>query len=226
MTLSQLRTFALVARLGSLHAAAETPRRQRTGGFLGPGGAPAGPRRPALRARRRRHRADPRRPGTGRLRPGHRGPGGPGPLGGGPRQERRRAAEDRFDRAVCRTCGRPAAGPLHQARSRRLGGRGGGVRGGHRLAAAGARLRHRPRRPADGARRHRRTELGLECVPFLRYQRILVAAAGHPLAPLHGPVAVARLLGRPWFAGPAGIQASSRRAAGWRRWGWRRRSSG
>ena len=53
------------------------------------------------------------------------------------------------------------------------------------------------------------TELRLECVPFLRYQRALVAAAGHPLAPLHGPVPVARLLDRPWFAGPAGIQDST-----------------
>jgi DNA-binding transcriptional LysR family regulator len=50
------------------------------------------------------------------------------------------------------------------------------------------------------------TELRLDCVPFLRYQRVLVAAAGHPLAPLHGPVPVARLMERPWFAGPAGIQ--------------------
>jgi DNA-binding transcriptional LysR family regulator len=52
-------------------------------------------------------------------------------------------------------------------------------------------------------------DVGLDSVPFLRYQRIVVAAAGHPLAALHGPVALAELLRRPWFAGPAGIQAAS-----------------
>ncbi|MFE4229004.1 LysR family transcriptional regulator [Arthrobacter sp. NPDC056886] len=52
-------------------------------------------------------------------------------------------------------------------------------------------------------------DVGIDSVPFLRYQRIVVAAAGHPLAALHGPVALAELLRRPWFAGPAGIQAFS-----------------
>lgn len=52
-------------------------------------------------------------------------------------------------------------------------------------------------------------DVDLDSVPFLRYQRIVVAAAGHPLAALHGPVALAEMLRRPWFAGPAGIQAAS-----------------
>jgi DNA-binding transcriptional LysR family regulator len=52
-------------------------------------------------------------------------------------------------------------------------------------------------------------DIGIDSVPFLRYQRIVVAAAGHPLAALHGPVALAEVLRRPWFAGPAGIQAAS-----------------
>ena len=52
-------------------------------------------------------------------------------------------------------------------------------------------------------------DAGLDSVPFLRYQRIVVAAAGHPLAALHGPVALAELLRRPWFAGPAGVQAAT-----------------
>ncbi|CAH0131849.1 putative HTH-type transcriptional regulator Rv0377 [Arthrobacter sp. Bi26] len=52
-------------------------------------------------------------------------------------------------------------------------------------------------------------DLGIDSAPFLRYQRIVVAAAGHPLAALHGPVALAELLRRPWFAGPAGVQAAS-----------------
>jgi DNA-binding transcriptional LysR family regulator len=52
-------------------------------------------------------------------------------------------------------------------------------------------------------------DVGIDSAPFLRYQRIVVAAASHPLAALHGPVALAELLQRPWFAGPAGIQAAS-----------------
>lgn len=52
-------------------------------------------------------------------------------------------------------------------------------------------------------------DVGLDSVPFLRYQRIVVASASHPLASLHGPVALAELLRRPWFAGAAGIQAAS-----------------
>ncbi|MEV5050446.1 LysR family transcriptional regulator [Arthrobacter sp. LAR12-1-1.1] len=52
-------------------------------------------------------------------------------------------------------------------------------------------------------------DVGIDSAPFLRYQRIVVAAAGHPLAALHGPVALAELLRRPWFAGPAGVQAAS-----------------
>lgn len=52
-------------------------------------------------------------------------------------------------------------------------------------------------------------DVGIDSVPFLRYQRVVVAAAGHPLASYHGPVALSELLARPWFAGPAGIQAAS-----------------
>jgi DNA-binding transcriptional LysR family regulator len=52
-------------------------------------------------------------------------------------------------------------------------------------------------------------DVGIDSVPFLRYQRVVVAAAGHPLASQHGPVALTELLARPWFAGPAGIQAAS-----------------
>ena len=52
-------------------------------------------------------------------------------------------------------------------------------------------------------------DVGIDSVPFLRYQRVVVAAAGHPLASQHGPLALTELLARPWFAGPAGIQAAS-----------------
>ncbi|WP_090577610.1 LysR family transcriptional regulator [Arthrobacter sp. ov407] len=61
----------------------------------------------------------------------------------------------------------------------------------------------------NGSRPNASGDVDLDSVPFLRYQRIVVAAAGHPLAALHGPVALAELLRRPWFAGPAGIQAAS-----------------
>jgi DNA-binding transcriptional LysR family regulator len=61
----------------------------------------------------------------------------------------------------------------------------------------------------NGAPPKSTAEVGLDSVAFLRYQRVVVAAAGHPLASLHGPVALAELLGRPWFAGPAGIQPAS-----------------
>ena len=66
-------------------------------------------------------------------------------------------------------------------------------------------------RPAvrDGSLPGGTGEVGIDSVPFLRYQRIVVAAAGHPIAALHGPVALAELVRRPWFAGPAGIQSAS-----------------
>lgn len=50
---------------------------------------------------------------------------------------------------------------------------------------------------------------GLELVPFLRYQRVLVAAAAHPLSRLHGPLALAQILAHQWFAGPTGIEAGT-----------------
>jgi DNA-binding transcriptional LysR family regulator len=52
-------------------------------------------------------------------------------------------------------------------------------------------------------------DVGLDSAPFLRYQRVVVASARDPLASLPGPVALSELLGRPWFAGPAGVQAAS-----------------
>ncbi|WP_448627539.1 LysR family transcriptional regulator [Geodermatophilus sp. URMC 64] len=44
----------------------------------------------------------------------------------------------------------------------------------------------------------------LESVPFLRYRRVVVAAPGHPLA-AGGPVAPADLLRHRWLAGPGGF---------------------
>jgi LysR family transcriptional regulator, low CO2-responsive transcriptional regulator len=54
----------------------------------------------------------------------------------------------------------------------------------------------------------------VEAVPFLRYQRVVVAAPGHPLATGHGRVPVAELGRFAWLAGPAGIEAGTEE----RRW--------
>ncbi len=47
----------------------------------------------------------------------------------------------------------------------------------------------------------------LDVVPFLRYQRVIVAAPGHRL--VGDPVAMSELVKEPWFAGPAGIEELS-----------------
>jgi DNA-binding transcriptional LysR family regulator len=62
---------------------------------------------------------------------------------------------------------------------------------------------------ANGLAANGKGDVGIDSVPFLRYQRVVVAATGHPLASFHAPVALAELLARPWFAGPVGIQAVS-----------------
>jgi DNA-binding transcriptional LysR family regulator len=49
----------------------------------------------------------------------------------------------------------------------------------------------------------------LVSVPFLRYQRVLVVGAGHPLATRTGPVTPAEVLAEPWLTGPAGLEAGS-----------------
>ncbi|UNK45070.1 LysR family transcriptional regulator [Arthrobacter sulfonylureivorans] len=45
----------------------------------------------------------------------------------------------------------------------------------------------------------------LEAVPFLRYQRVLVASPGHPLARLEGAALAGQLPDHRWFTGPAGL---------------------
>ncbi|MGY1805222.1 substrate-binding domain-containing protein [Blastococcus sp. SYSU D00922] len=51
----------------------------------------------------------------------------------------------------------------------------------------------------------------VDAVPFLRYQRVVVAAPGHPLARL-GVLRPADLAGCRWLAGPGGIEAGSEEA--------------
>ncbi len=59
---------------------------------------------------------------------------------------------------------------------------------------------------ALGARPSKADEATMEVVPFLRYQRILVAARSHRLASMHGPIPLAQLFAHQWFAGSAGIE--------------------
>jgi len=49
----------------------------------------------------------------------------------------------------------------------------------------------------------------MEAVPFLRYRRILVAAPTHPLGDGRAVVPAVRLREHQWFAGPAGIEAAT-----------------
>ena len=209
MTLSQLRTFALVARLGSLHAAAET----------------LGVSEPAVSsalAALRQDLGDPlfvRAAGGIALTPGGRALADYAQdivgLADQARWEVSNAKNDAGRLKIVSTApfAEHAAGRLLDLFTKRVPGASVDVvvESAEDLAsllqerAYDIALGARPTAPAGTAV----TELRLECVPFLRYQRALVAAAGHPLAPLHGPVSVARLLDRPWFAGPAGIQDSS-----------------
>lgn len=49
---------------------------------------------------------------------------------------------------------------------------------------------------------------GLDVAPVLRYQRIVVAAPGHPLAAA-ASVPASALLDEPWFTGPGGVEERS-----------------
>ncbi|MDD1477673.1 LysR family transcriptional regulator [Arthrobacter sp. H16F315] len=209
MTLSQLRTFALVARLGSLHAAAET---------LGV----SEPAVSAALAALRLDLGDPlfvRAGGGIALTPGGRALADYAQdIVGMADQARWQVANAKNDAGRLRIASTApfaehAAGRLLDLFTQRVPGAAVDVvvESADDLAsllqerAYDIALGARPRSPAGtvgiGA--------GMECVAFLRYQRVLVAAAAHPLARLHGPVTAARLLDRPWFTGPAGIQDSS-----------------
>ena len=209
MTLSQLRTFALVARLGSLHAAAET---------LGVSEPAVSSALTALR----QDLGDPlfvRAAGGIALTAGGRALADYAQdivgLADQARWEVSNAKNDAGRLKIVSTApfAEHAAGRLLDLFTKRVPGASVDVvvESAEDLGsllqerAYDIALGARPAAPAGAAV----AELRLECVPFLRYQRALVAAAGHPLAPLHGPVSVARLLDRPWFAGPAGIQDTS-----------------
>lgn len=58
-------------------------------------------------------------------------------------------------------------------------------------------------RPATAARE------GVESVPFLRYRRVLIAAPSHPLGQARGRVPALVLREHQWFAGPCGIEEAT-----------------
>ncbi|WP_354236692.1 LysR family transcriptional regulator [Arthrobacter sp. UYEF3] len=209
MTLSQLRTFALVARLGSLHAAAAA---------LGV----SGPAVSAALAALRQDLGDPlfaRAPGGITLTPGGRALADYAQdivgLADQARWEVGNSKNDagRLKIAATSPFAEHAAGRLLDLFTKRVPGAAVDVVAEAAEDLAGLLLEraydialgaHPPAAAGTTA-----SVPGLESVPFLRYQRVFVAASADPLRRLPGPLAVERLLGRPWFAGPAGILDSS-----------------
>jgi DNA-binding transcriptional LysR family regulator len=199
VTFTQLRTFALVAELGSLRAAALA----------------LGVSEPAVSAAVAALRADLGdalfvRTGTGiSLTPGGRA------LAGHARELVRLADRTRRDVAQATSTGRlralataacaeHAAAPLVDAFTRRVPGRTVHVTTGSTDCAAEA-LADDVADIALGVRPVPLPGQALDSVPFLRYSRVVVAAPGHPLAS-RDTIPVAELSGSSWLAGPAGIE--------------------
>jgi DNA-binding transcriptional LysR family regulator len=202
LTFTQLATFALVAELGSLRAAA----------------AALGVSEPAVSAALaalRRDLGDPLfvRAGTGiSLTPGGQA------LAGRARELVRLADRARRDVAEASSagalrvlatpaCAEHAADAVVAAFTRRISDRGVQVTVGSADCAAAALAEESADitigvRPAPPAGRP------LESVPFLRYQRVLVAAPDFPLAG-QDRLPVSALTGSTWLAGPAGIEPGS-----------------
>ena len=67
-------------------------------------------------------------------------------------------------------------------------------------------LRERAYDIALGARPALGASAGLELVPVFKYQRVMVASSRHPLASMPGPIPPGSLLSVPWFAGPGGFE--------------------
>src|SRR5688500_6985489 len=206
MTFTQLRTFALVAELGSLRAAATA----------------LGVSEPAVSAAVAALRADLGdalfvRTGTGiSLTPGGRA------LAGHARELVRLADRTRRDvlqassaggrlRVLATTaCAEPGAGPLVDAFTRRVPGRAVQVTSGSTECVAAA-LADDTADIGLGVRPVPLPEQHLESVPFLRYSRVVVAAPGHPLAS-RATVALPELTYSAWLAGPAGIEPGTEEA--------------
>jgi LysR family transcriptional regulator, low CO2-responsive transcriptional regulator len=202
MTFAQLRTFALVAELGSMRAAA----------------AALGVSEPAVSAAVAALRADLgdplfRRTGTGiSLTPGGRA------LATRARELVRLADRTRREVAQASTaghlrvlataaCAEHVAGAVVAAFTRRVSRTAVDLTVGSTDCAATALVED----VADivlGVRPAPTVGHDLVSVPFLRYERVVVAAAGHPLAGRRR-LSVADLAGHPWLTGPGGIEAGS-----------------
>src|SRR3954447_7149063 len=203
MTLTQLRTFALVARLGSLTAAAAQPG----------GGEPAVS---AALGALRTDLGDPlfvRAAGGIELTPGGRALAAHAREIVGLADRARRAVSSatttvsgRLRVLASAACEEHAAGALVDAFTARVPGaavdvvRGDAATMATALGEDGCDLALRLR-PGPGA-------VG-ESVPFLRYQRLLVAGPQHRRAGPGGPVPPADVLAEPWLSGPAGLEEGS-----------------
>ncbi|TFB68600.1 LysR family transcriptional regulator [Cryobacterium sp. Hz9] len=201
MTLNQLRAFALVARLGSLRAAA----------------AVLGISEPAVSSSLAALRLDlgdalVRRSGSGiALTAGGRALADHAQeivgLADQVRWEVSHAAESAACLRVVATAGfaEHAAGRLLDAFTRRVPVHSRGIDVVVESADdIGSLLQDHAYDVALGSRPPQGTQL--EVVPFLRYQRVLVAAPGHPLGQRQQSLPLAALLGEPWFTGPAGVE--------------------
>lgn len=202
MTLSQLRTFALVARTGSMRAAA----------------AALGVSEPAVSAAIAALRTDLDDPLVVRAGGGIRLTAGGRRLAahadeivGLADRARREVAAAGTARDILRVVVTPAfeehaATALVDAFTRRSPGTS--VELGHEAASALAScLVDRSADVVLGLRPPTVAGGGLDVVPFLRYHRVVVAQAGHRLA--GAPVPPSALAGERWLAGPAGIEETS-----------------
>ncbi|MFD2093908.1 LysR family transcriptional regulator [Blastococcus deserti] len=205
MTFTQLRTFALVAELGSLRAAAAAlgvsepavsaavaalrkdlgdPLFRRTGSgiTLTPGGRVlAGRAREMVRLAERTHREVAHATSSGRLRV-----------------------------LATAACAEHVVGAVVRAFTRRMPRAAVDLTVGSTDCAAAA-LADGLADIVLGVRPSPATGRAVDAVPFLRYERVVVATAAHPLAG-HGRLRPADLAGHRWLAGPAGIEAGSEEA--------------
>jgi DNA-binding transcriptional LysR family regulator len=201
MTLSQLRTFALVAKLGSLHAAA----------------ASLGVSEPAVSSALASLRVEfgdrlfARAPHGITLTPGGRALAAHAEEIVGLAEDTRRdvshatTSEQRLRVLATAAFAEHAAGRLFDLFGKWVASDAVDVivEDADDIATL---LRERAYDVALGARPGPAASAGLELVPFLKYQRVLVASSRHPLAFETGPIAARRLLSVPWFSGPGGFE--------------------
>ena len=199
MTLTQLRTFALVARLGSLRAAA----------------AELGVSEPAVSAALAALRNDLDDPlfvragGGIQLTPGGRALAGRAREIVGLADRARREVADatsstgRLRVLATAACEEQAAGALVDAFTARVPGAAVDVVRGSASSLAGA-LAEDGCDIALGARPVPLPGQQLDAVPFLRWQRVVVAGAAHPPARPGGPAPSQPGVAARWFCGPTG----------------------